>query len=236
MKETKATTENKPIGIFQAISAAVGEVKIIKKDDKNKFDGYNFASIDKFLELVNPICAKHGLFPSITETGYEYFKNKKDNAWVRVFYEITMYHSSGETFGPSKRAVAVPMNGAQAYGSAQSYALKQYFRSLFMIPTGDKDDADLNATDSEIETKLSWSATIIAELPDDATEIEKATAIGEAIKAQFKRKKTFGELKNEWDRRAKLIASLEPKFKEMRDSIVDAYESRMHVIEDEKLQ
>jgi hypothetical protein len=36
----------------------------------------------------------------------------------------------------------VPARGAQAFGSAQSYALKQFMRSLFQIPTGDKEDAD----------------------------------------------------------------------------------------------
>ena len=40
----------------------------------------------------------------------------------------------------------VQATGAQAFGSAQSYALKQFLRSLFMIPTGDKDDPDNDAT------------------------------------------------------------------------------------------
>src|SRR3546814_8863152 len=32
--------------------------------------------------------------------------------------------------------------GAQAFGAAQSYALKQFERSLFQIATGDGEDAD----------------------------------------------------------------------------------------------
>ena len=36
----------------------------------------------------------------------------------------------------------VAMTGGQTMGSAQSYALKQYLRSLLFISTGDKDDLD----------------------------------------------------------------------------------------------
>ena len=39
----------------------------------------------------------------------------------------------------------VPARGAQAFGAAQSYALKQFMRSLFQIPTGDREDADFGA-------------------------------------------------------------------------------------------
>lgn len=143
------TMENKTI--FAAIAAAVGEVKTLGKSDRNKFDGYDFVSIDKFLTLVNPINAKHGLFPSISQTSVELYENINSkggkSTWARFYYEIKLHHASGETFGPVMMMVAVPMNGAQASGSAQSYALKQFFRGVYMIPTGDKDDADLNATE-----------------------------------------------------------------------------------------
>ena len=36
----------------------------------------------------------------------------------------------------------VPASGAQAFGSSQSYAIKQFMRGLFQIPTGDDDDLD----------------------------------------------------------------------------------------------
>jgi hypothetical protein len=34
------------------------------------------------------------------------------------------------------------MKGGQAMGAAQSYALKQFMRSLFLIATGENDDLD----------------------------------------------------------------------------------------------
>ena len=142
-------TEHKSIAA--ALAAAVGEVRILGKSERNKFDGYNFVSIDKFLELVNPICAKHGLFPLVSQDEIELYDNVNSkggkSVWARFYFSISLHHATGESIGPVKSMVAVPMNGAQASGSAQSYALKQFFRATLMIPTGDKDDADLNPTE-----------------------------------------------------------------------------------------
>lgn len=137
--------------IFEAVSATTREVRVIGKSDRNKFDGYDFASIDKFLMLVNPICGRNGLFPIVSQREVEFYDNVNSkggkSVWARFFFDITLFHSSGESIGPFNMMVCVPMNGAQTSGSAQSYALKQFFRSTLMIPTGDKDDADLGATE-----------------------------------------------------------------------------------------
>lgn len=147
---TKQETITASQTIFQAVAGAVGEVKTIGKDDRNKFDGYDFASIDKFLALVNPIFARHGLFPIVSQREVEFYENTNSKGgkslWARFFFDVTIYHSTGESLGPTNIMVSVPFNGAQASGSAQSYALKQFLRATLMIPTGDKDDADLNAT------------------------------------------------------------------------------------------
>ena len=149
-------TEHKSIAA--ALAAAVGEVRILGKSERNKFDGYNFVSIDKFLELVNPICAKHGLFPLVSQDEIELYENVNSKGgkatWARFYFSISLHHSTGESIGPVKSMVAVPMNGAQASGSAQSYALKQFFRATLMIPTGDKDDADLNPTEQHRAPEL----------------------------------------------------------------------------------
>lgn len=143
--------------VFEAVAACVPEVRTIGKSNRNKFDGYDFASIDKFLALVGPICGRHGLFPFINLTQTELYENQNSKGgksiWCRFWYEVTLYHSSGQKLPETKVMVAVPMNGAQSSGSAQSYALKQYFRSVLMIPTGDKDDADLIPTEAHKEVR-----------------------------------------------------------------------------------
>lgn len=131
--------------ILPAIAASIGSVSKLGKAEKNSHQNYKFASIDAFLEMVNPICAENGLIFHMQETGIEEFTRTGGGgpqAWFRMHYEITVYHVSGQSLPPVTRTVEVQRTGAQASGSAQSYCLKQFMRSLFMIPTGDKDDAD----------------------------------------------------------------------------------------------
>lgn len=133
--------------ILPAIAKAMGSVKAIGRSGENKHDNYKFASIDDFLAAVGPICSDNGLIFLMQETGIEDFTRKGkygDSAWMRVMFAITVYHASGQTLPPVSRSVEVLRNGAQAYGSAQSYALKQFQRSLLLIPTGDNEDADFS--------------------------------------------------------------------------------------------
>ena len=143
--------------VSAAVAAAIKDVIILGKQDRNQHGNYAFASIDKFLEMVNPICGKHGLFPVISCTGIDYYDGKTKSGttmWGRYTFEVTLTHMSGETLPAQSITVPVQISGAQASGSAQSYALKQYFRGLFMIPTGDKDDPDFNKPE-EFEPNIS---------------------------------------------------------------------------------
>lgn len=135
--------------ILPAISKAMGAIKRVGKEGRNEHDKYNFASIDAFLEMANPICAEAGLIFHMQEVGFEEFMRKGkygESAWIKVVFEIVVMHTSGQSLPPVKRSVEVVRSGAQAYGSAQSYCLKQFLRSMLLIPTGDKDDADFQAT------------------------------------------------------------------------------------------
>lgn len=136
--------------VLQAVSLATGAVQKLGKGERNKHDGYNFASIDDFLALVNPICAEHGLVILSNEESLEDFDREGRQGpkpWVRGTFSFTVYHKSGQSLPPVTRTAEVMRNGAQAYGSLQSYCLKQFLRGLLLIPTGDKDDADLHPTD-----------------------------------------------------------------------------------------
>lgn len=144
-KVTAADTAAPNAEIITAIIKAMGAIKKVGKGGTNTHDKYNFASIDNFLELVNPVCADAGLMFQMQQVEIEDFSRQGKyaaNDWMRVTYEITAYHVSGQSLPPIITRVEVLRNGAQAYGSAQSYALKQFLRGLFLIPTGDKDDAD----------------------------------------------------------------------------------------------
>ena len=135
--------------VVTAAAKAMAAIRKVGKEGRNEHDKYNFASIDDFLAMVNPVCADAGLIFPMQEDGIEDFTRKGkfgDSSWMRVRWQITVMHISGQSLPPVLRTVEVLRNGAQAYGSAQSYALKQFLRSFLLIPTGDKDDADLQPT------------------------------------------------------------------------------------------
>ena len=126
-----------------AISAAMGEIQKLGKDDRNQHGNYSFASIDAFLDMCRPICAAHGLHPLVNTVASETFEAGNNKLWAKFTYQISLAHTSGENIEPVGMDVMLPLTGAQTSGSAQSYAVKQFLRGLFLISTGDRDDVDL---------------------------------------------------------------------------------------------
>jgi len=136
-----------PKSIAAGIVKVMGSIKRLAKDNENKFQRYNYASIDAFLEAVGPLMAEAGIFIIPEEESTETVETEKKNSegttgWLRVHWSFIIGHTDGSLFGPLHRTVMVPASGAQAFGSAMSYAVKQFMRGLFCIPTGDGDDPD----------------------------------------------------------------------------------------------
>lgn len=138
--------------IVKAVAAAMGQVKRVAKDNRNAEQKYDFASIDDFMAMVGPICAQNGLVTVIDEDGREFIEKPGKfgpTQWVSICYLITTQHTSGEALPTVRRHVEVIRSGPQAYGAAQSYILKQYYRGLLCIPTGDGDDPDFGGQRDE---------------------------------------------------------------------------------------
>jgi hypothetical protein len=161
-------------------------VKKLGRSAENTHGGYKFASIDDFLEAMNPLCAEAGLFFLLNETETEvvvYESREKRSASLRIRYEITICHSSGAAMSGITRNVTVIASGAQAYGSAQSYVLKQFMRSLFQIPTGDADDQDFHAPEELPPQRMTpslpkaASRALYAELQHDIDSADSADAL-----------------------------------------------------------
>lgn len=120
-----------------AIAACMAEVQPLAKGETNNHGKYNFASVDDFLNLTRPICAKHGLTIRQDEESCEI-----EGGQLHMRFAFTLHHGD-EMAGPYRRSITVNAKmGSQAYGAGQSYALKQYLRSLFQISTGDKENID----------------------------------------------------------------------------------------------
>lgn len=199
-------------GILPAIASAMGDVQKVSKGDRNKHDGYDFASIDNFLSLVNPICARHGLIILSDEVAREDFTRAGRNGespWMRVSFSFTVHHVSGQSLPSMTRSVEVMRNGAQAYGSAQSYCLKQFLRGLFLIPTGDKDDADFERKDE--------GQIVTPRRQPDPPAFDPRAAADRIITAIRKREGDKDALSELWTTEKPVLAELpEPMFAEVK--------------------
>ena len=146
-----ADTQNHafPPGIAKAVITVMKALGTLGKEHERNDSGarYAYASIDDFIQHVRDHCAEAGLFiiPNEARDAETQEVTKRDGKSMVVWnarFAFTLVHESGESYGPIYKGVMVPANGAQAAGSAQSYALKQFMRGLFLIPTGDADDPD----------------------------------------------------------------------------------------------
>ena len=142
-------TETLPPKIAAALVEVMQGVPKLEKGEKNSHGNYNFASIDDFLEAVRPLCAEAGLIIIQDEESFETTagtdRNGNPRTWLLMKFSYTLAHSSGEVWDrkPVRSIMVDASVGAQAFGAAQSYALKQFMRSLFQIATGEKgQDAD----------------------------------------------------------------------------------------------
>ena len=131
--------------ILAAIVLAKSKIRRLAKADRNLDEAYAFTSIDSFLEHINPICVEAGLVILMDEVSVmdgALGARQGSESWLRITYDITLAHISGETLGPFRRHVDIPRSGPQAFGAAQSYVLKQFLRAQFQIATGEADDPD----------------------------------------------------------------------------------------------
>ena len=104
----------------------------------------------------------------------------------RVQYAFTVRHSGGTSVGPIRRSVMVQAFGAQSCGAAMAYALKQFMRSLFLIPTGEPDPDE-----ERIE--------ISAERGGQETDLQKKAG---RIRREFLKAVTTEDLKLAWQANA----------------------------------
>lgn len=143
-----------PPAIAKAVVQVMKAVGTLEKDHKRDDYAakYDYASIDDFMAHVRGHCAEAGLaiIPDEArdaETREITTSKGKPAVMWNARFAFTLIHEVGEQYGPIFKSVEVHHTGAQSAGSSQSYALKQLFRGLFLIPTGDADDPDKSGVD-----------------------------------------------------------------------------------------
>lgn len=137
---------------FVANSAAVSSatrqvmagIEKMAKTNKNKFGGYNFVSVDNIFEMTGPLMAEAGINIVANEV-----EASTEDKHLTIRYNLFVTHDSGEYVGPYARTITVQATGPQAYGSAESYILKQFMRGFFKIPTGDAEEETFNNAEND---------------------------------------------------------------------------------------
>jgi hypothetical protein len=132
-----------PSEVVEAICAVMADVESVKKSQRNAHGGYDYASTDDIYAAVARKMGNAGLVCISLELSTEVVtKEGKDKAqtWLKVVYKfILATKAASYTSDGLIRTVMVPITGPQSFQAAQSYAEKQFLRSLFKLPTGDKD-------------------------------------------------------------------------------------------------
>ena len=127
--------------VMSAICLCMLAIGKIGKEGGNAHENYDFASIDDFLAVTSQACGSAGIVVVPQEVSCATV-TVNNRAWVTMEFDFIVCHISGQSLPPVRRSVSVMWSVSQSYGSAQSYALKQFLRSLFQIACGDNDDPD----------------------------------------------------------------------------------------------
>lgn len=132
-----------PESITNAISEVMNGIKAIPKDGSNDYQKFKYMSIDSVLNMVNPLMAKAKLVITCFEDQVNFTNNQK-GVDITIKYKLLLSKGKDTWNYPITRQCTVPFAGGVSYGIAQSYMLKQFYRGLFSIATGE--------FDKEIET------------------------------------------------------------------------------------
>lgn len=211
MSEATVDYNSMPPKVAMAITEVMAEVPKLSKGEKNTHGNYNFASIDDFLEAVRPLCAKSGLIIGMDEEEFSFREGQnatgKKVTWLVVRFKFTLSHSSGETWArePRRTIMVNAAMGSQAFGAAQSYALKQFERALFQIATGEGGaiDADSNKPE-DLPAQDSTPSTISAEQKEQLIRLIQETGTDTAKFLEYLRAPSLDELPATQFQQAKL--------------------------------
>ena len=192
-----------PPEIAKSVVKVTLEVEGLVKDQDNNFAKYRFVSHDQIKMKAGKLMAKHGLIIVANEVESEV----RDKSLAQSF-DFWIYHETGSEYGPIRRTVQVPATGAQAYGTACSYAQKYFLRDIFQIPTGEQEDEgvlpkqhDLAAKKSSAPTQLITDASS-AKIRDDLLDTLMTCKTKEEAGSWAEKNSQKKQLMNKFDQQA----------------------------------
>jgi len=129
--------------IFQAIKAVMEELDPISKERKNTQQGYMFRGVDDAMNTMNPLFAKHGIFPAIHDAQDIHFSEIESKAGAKGYHIIRRYtirfYSEDFSFVEVKSDGEAIDYGDKASNKAMSVAYREAIFKTFVVPFGDDD-------------------------------------------------------------------------------------------------
>jgi hypothetical protein len=160
--------------IYAALSAVMGEVSSVSKDERNAGQGFNFRGIDAVVNAVGPALRKFGVIvvPRVQSCEYstiEIGEKRKATAHVRVIVEYVFYAPDGSSISCTTAGEAMD-GGDKATAKAMSVAFRIALLQALALPTSEPDpDASSyerspakNATMKDKDLALKIHADILA--------------------------------------------------------------------------
>lgn len=218
-KDTMVTAD-----VHAGVLAVMAALGTLAKERTGKGVNYSFASIDDFLSFVRVHCFEAGIFIEQDEIEARMVDVAKGDGKMMAMwwaqYAFTVRHVGGSSIGPMRRSVMVQAFGAQSCGAAMAYALKQFMRSLFMIPTGEADP-------DEQKTEISAGG--------GAKETDLQRKAGR-IRKEFLRAATVEELKAAWQGNAVDLDTIKRASETAHEFLAKEYHTRHTALEETERQ
>lgn len=163
MREYGPAVQAIPGSIAKAIALVQAGVKAVKYDGNNKFDGYDYSSTDAIYAGVSRLMSEQGLvvlcLESIPTEVVTRETPKGPKQWGKFNFQFVLAVADDTwTDARCSRSLFIEISRPTAFMAAQSYAEKSFLRSLFKIPTGDKDLEELDADPPKKRSKASLKA------------------------------------------------------------------------------
>jgi len=167
--------------LAKAIIGVMNDVKGIEKNMQvgNSSYGYKGVADKDVKQKIGDAMQKHGLTmlpisiePNVQIERWEESGKQKQSTFTEVRTKYLLLHTSGQSIEVSGYGHGID-SGDKGAGKATTYALKYALLYLFMVPTGNIDDADvvhsneLSASRGKVEpTYVAPKPAFVITLPD----------------------------------------------------------------------
>ena len=167
--------------IYAALSAVMGEVSSVGKDERNAGQGFNFRGIDAVVNAVGPALRKHGVIvvPRVQSCDYstiEIGEKRKATAHVRVIVEYIFIAQDGSTISCTTAGEAMDQ-GDKATAKAMSVAFRIALLQALALPTSEPDPDASSYERSPAKGSIMQDRALAAKIYQDILSAEDQSAL-----------------------------------------------------------